>query len=571
MLTLENQYLSKSFSILLFSVLLCIGLLQIVSTYSMFSHTWDEPAHLAAGMQYLDLGIYEYELQHPPLARLATAVGPYMAGLRSYGESNMWQEGSRLLYENGDYQRNLTLARLGIIPFFILLFIITWIWSAHTFGTMAAAFAGLMIVSQPAIIAHASLATTDLPLVVMLMWSLYLFTGWLQSPTILRATALGLVAGLTTQTKLSALPFLVLACLTSWFLIHYPRLSGPNRREQPGTKLILQLPIVALCLFLSAWAVYGFGWTDKPPLHDVSAQALSLEFNIPIVISNTASGILEVLEHNKYGHRSYLFGEIHNKGSWMYFPVALAVKATLPVLFLALFGFFFAITQGQRYGTWVYASPGLMALVILLFSMSANINIGVRHILIVFPLLIIQASFAVKILLTTKKFSSLNRMLVFLLMLWQCSASFSAHPDYLAWFNGLAGKKPENILLTADLDWGQDLNRLGAELQSRNVPYLALAYNGFARLDQHNLPVNFRLEPDKPVTGWIAVSLWSLEAEKGYHWLKRQSPQSRIGRSIELYYIEATDLPEDIREAAVSREKRFARATLNQSQDGEKE
>ena len=42
---------------------------RIVATYPVFNHTFDEPAHLATGMEWLDRGTYTWEPQHPPLAR----------------------------------------------------------------------------------------------------------------------------------------------------------------------------------------------------------------------------------------------------------------------------------------------------------------------------------------------------------------------------------------------------------------------------------------------------------------------------------------------------------------------
>src|SRR5712672_3288010 len=59
-------------------VILALGTLPIIGTYPVSSHTADEPAHIAAGMELLDRGSFTYEQQHPPLARLAVAVGPYL-------------------------------------------------------------------------------------------------------------------------------------------------------------------------------------------------------------------------------------------------------------------------------------------------------------------------------------------------------------------------------------------------------------------------------------------------------------------------------------------------------------
>ena len=45
-----------------------------------------------------------------------------------------------------------------------------------------------------------------------------------------------------------------------------------------------------------------------------------------------------------------------------------------------------------------------------------------------------------------------------------------SHPDYIPYFNELAGGHPENILVDSDLDWGQDMNRLGARLREVGAP-----------------------------------------------------------------------------------------------------
>src|SRR5215469_13381434 len=105
--------------------LVLLGSLRIVSTYDVFNQTWDEPAHIACGMEWLQKGVYEWEPQHPPLARVATALFPYLIGLRSndpppQGRYGKFLDGAAILYSGGHYDRNLALSRLGILPFFWL-------------------------------------------------------------------------------------------------------------------------------------------------------------------------------------------------------------------------------------------------------------------------------------------------------------------------------------------------------------------------------------------------------------------------------------------------------------------
>ena len=55
------------------AVLALAGAARIVLTYDVFNHTWDEPAHIAGGMELLDRGSYTYDYKNPPLARVVLA------------------------------------------------------------------------------------------------------------------------------------------------------------------------------------------------------------------------------------------------------------------------------------------------------------------------------------------------------------------------------------------------------------------------------------------------------------------------------------------------------------------
>lgn len=74
---LERHSLAVSLALIL------VASVRIVSTYHVFSYTIDEPAHIACGMEWLDKNRYTSEDQHPPLARVVAALGPYLIGARS--------------------------------------------------------------------------------------------------------------------------------------------------------------------------------------------------------------------------------------------------------------------------------------------------------------------------------------------------------------------------------------------------------------------------------------------------------------------------------------------------------
>ena len=119
-------------------VVIALGSMSVASTYRVFAHTFDEPAHIAAGMELLDHGSFSYEQLHPPLARLAVALGPYLKGARSQGRAEIFSEGLAILYQGGEYQATLVAARLGVLPFLMILIAAASIWAYHDFGAVAA-------------------------------------------------------------------------------------------------------------------------------------------------------------------------------------------------------------------------------------------------------------------------------------------------------------------------------------------------------------------------------------------------------------------------------------------------
>ena len=172
-------------------------------------------------------------------------------------------------------------------------------------------------------------------------------------------------------------------------------------------------------------------------------------------------------EENRIGERkNYLLGEPISEGRWSFFPVALGVKTPIPFLVLALVGTVaLAVAARERRSALV---PPLAALAMLLTAMAANINIGVRHVLPMYP-----SAGGVRRRRDTSllwhrrprgRLRLAGPVLAAALTGWLVAESVRAHPDYLPYFDQLAGKRPERVLLDSDLDWGQDLGRLAERL-----------------------------------------------------------------------------------------------------------
>src|SRR6267378_964780 len=130
----QGSGVSSRISVVVLIALIGLGCARIVSSYGTLSQTYDEPLHVACGMEWLSKGTYNYEHLHPPLARVMLALGPYLKGLRSQSLGIPWDEGNAILNAGGDYWRNLTLARLGNLPFFVLACLVVYWWGSRWFS-----------------------------------------------------------------------------------------------------------------------------------------------------------------------------------------------------------------------------------------------------------------------------------------------------------------------------------------------------------------------------------------------------------------------------------------------------
>jgi hypothetical protein len=233
-------------------------------------------------------------------------------------------------------------------------------------------------------------------------------------------------------------------------------------------------------------------------------------------------------------------GETRRRGWWDFYIVALSVKTPLPLLILGICGLAWLLFRAWSERKWLVAAPTLAFAAILLFSSDySHINIGVRHVMVLFPLLALGAA-TLGLHLWQRSTHIAPRIALLVLLCWQASSLPRAHPDHLAYFNELAGAHPEHILVDSDLDWGQDLRRLSHTLRERNIQSVSVVYRGTADLSRERLPQFKRLAPHQRTTGWIAVFLLAKETGddgRGYTWLDDYTPVMRIGKSIDLYYI----------------------------------
>jgi len=288
-----------------------------------------------------------------------------------------------------------------------------------------------------------------------------------------------------------------------------------------GKAVRLRLPSFALAVAAGAviiWAGYRFSWAGVPA-------------------PELFAGIRDVLQHNSRGHWAYLLGARSPLGFWYFYPVALAVKTPLPLLALAAFGVVLVFRKTVP-RLWI---PLCFAAAVLQAGMMGHINIGIRHVLPVHMGMALLAAAAVMKMIESRRMAT---GVAVVLLACFAGSSILSHPDYIAYFNLLAGTHPENVLVDSDLDWGQDIKRAAVrlrELGAREVmfPQFVVAdlekEHGFPHLKR---PIDVIHQPEgyflAGATFWKADRFGLPEDQP--IWLDRAPPTERIGKGMFLWY-----------------------------------
>jgi 4-amino-4-deoxy-L-arabinose transferase-like glycosyltransferase len=579
----RNRNLSLAASIAV--VFACV--LTIVSTYDRVSQTYDEPTHIATGLEWLQDGTYSMWTENPPLSRVPLALGPYYSGVRLPDEgrsktdieAKSWislELGNRVLYENRDYRHRLALARAGTLPFFLLAAAVLWLWLARH-NALSGFFAVATFCTLPVVLAHSALATTDMAFAAMFLLFIWRFVRWLQESTVLRSALLGVCLGLVVATKFTAIVFIPAAA----FALIVARMWGERKStvlswEVWRSRVLHSLAITAPIGFFVLWGAYRFsvGTISALPSHlddwvvygpdavGLSGALANAMVDILVPAPEFFHGVFVLLAHNDAGHGAYALGNLSDFGFWYFYPLALLVKTPFPFMIFVGAGLAAAVSRSRETPWWVRGVFGAIPL-ILLALLNSQVNIGLRHVLAVYGLAALASAAVVAPALERLDVSKFRVAGLFLLIVltWQVAETALNSSSSLTYFNPIAGDEPGTYLVDSDLDWGQGVFELERFFSEQDATSLYVAYFGSAQLCEHDLPEIRGLEPNTPVQGWVAVSefyyrdagsvywagppcdwdaQYSIERpETGYfHWLSNHEPVAILDGSIRVYHVE---------------------------------
>jgi hypothetical protein len=493
------------------------------------SATFDEPAHLAAGVEYWnrhDLSIYSLS---PPLLRLWAGIPAVLAGAHAPPTDQVDQRPiveRHWLYADAFVAANfsrfpflLLLSRLGMIPISCFAGWITYRWTNRLYGWRSAMAACAMYCLNPTILAHGALVTTDLGTAAAMLASCWLWWRFCRSPSARRwmlVCAALLAAHLCKFTAVLLWPIMLAMAL--------PFVSWRHRWQ----RWMLPAAWVALGMttLLLLNAIYGFRGTGRP-LRSFAFDSdfmQRLQRDLPATFPSPLPrslllGIDAQKRDSQPGYEAFLFGEVYQGSRWYYFPAALLCK--LPIAMLLLLAAAVASKLGsrgrappaRRAGEWsIFFAIALFLLGVIGVG---DLNIGTRYLLPAFPLafILISRIWSVDRRTAGKTrsfFPYLRDALLALLAvetLWVC-------PRFLTFVNFAVGG-PSNgwrLLSDSDFDWGQGLIDLRHWMQDNQVSDVTLTYFGLvdpAAYGIHYTPIIQRSDAE-----YVAVSSYFLDGLK---------------------------------------------------------
>lgn len=547
------------------------------------SATLDEPQHLTAGIFAARASDFRIDPEHPPLLRrwaawtlpadalktTAAAAVPSDWGAAWLGR-DQYSFCHRYLYGEPGAADLLGRARAMNLLWGVLLGLLLFAWARELFGFVPAAAVLTLYLLEPNLLAHARLVTTDLGVTVLLLGAVYFL--WRLTIRISWASMVGFAAfaALAAVSKFSAPILGPLAALLIGARVlarrRWGRAATASARAALGAGILL---VAGVASWAAIWAAYDFRYVAAP--HGAAVVRLDRDPRVYEKLPRVAAAVgwseerrllpnayTQGFLYGRYrgdGRPAYLLGSMSESGFRSYFPVAILAKS--PVALLAALAVGIALLAGGRRSSLRTLDRLFLALPIVIYlgaAIASSLNIGLRHVLPIYPFMILVAGVAIAEGLRRRR-----GVVVELLLALAAVESLAVWPDYLTFFNVLSGGpgRGDAILVDSNLDWGQDLPGLARWMRENGVERINLSYFGSAAPEYYGIDCNYL--PGSPffaterirapeVPGYVAVSVTNLRVirligreQLFYAPLLEMEPAATIGGSIRVYWVGSPD------------------------------
>jgi len=564
------------------------------------SLTADEIAHIPAAYAITALHDYRLNPEHPPLIKMLSGIPLYFL---KPNFNNAWKEGKNsqsavgeiMLWKSANNPDQILFwARLPIVILAAFFGLAVYKWATVVGGRAAGLVAITLYALSPNIIAHSHLVTTDFGLTAGTTLCLYFLLRCIHKPTWWRAVVVGAVYGLTLLTKFSAIELIPFFGLVLIYIViaHVPfKLKIHKKILSTAQSIVLVITLILFTSLIVVWtgcmvASYrtpqavveqmintapfddkGLGIFSKQHSQELLRKTATHTLTRPLALYTL--GVTKVFARVKNGSTVFFLGTEHQHGLWYYYPLSFLIKTPLSVLILCLFSLVYCLylwfhraknTPLQKTIMRFLDETIIIAALMWLIGVgiSSNLNIGLRHLLPIYPLLFILLGVS-----STRFFRLLlnrsglwQRRMIFLLILalfiYQIITLITHLPHTLSYVNEAVGAhRAYAITVDSNLDWGQSLKYLVKFVNDRQIRHIKLDLFGVSPQEaQYYLGKKQETWRSKNgyTTGWLAISVTyyqsnsyypsTSKSDATYDWLRAYRPVALIGGSILVFYIE---------------------------------
>jgi hypothetical protein len=504
------------------AALLLLMAVNLFAAISRKSITNDEIVHIPAGYYHLVAGDFQLNNEHPPLVKMWAAlplliVQPDEPPAPKTEDENFmertWGFHERFWQANQARFHTVTFwPRVIMIPITLALGVLIFVFSRKLFGETAALIAVAFYVLEPTVLAHGRIVHTDVPAAFVYLLFFFALYKYSEAPGTKRAfwLALALAVALLTKFSMLVLVPVIAVYLLARLIIH--RSDGKQRQQ-----ILLHSTLVIAVVLILVNAAYRFQhpvlatsdvrWVEMKSPALLGPITTFVHYTSFLVPTYYLFGIYNIELHNHFGHATSLLGQYNDLGWWYYFPVAFALKTTIPFLLVAVVALGWAvwrlIRRDQRF-LWLVVPVGIY----LAISLTSHINIGIRHFLPVYPFLFIAGGALLAQLLQKRR----NIGIAVLVLLLGCMGfeAVRTFPNYTPYMNQLASSHPHYYYLSdSNVEWGDDIGALADYLKARGETKVSAALSaGWSTLGRYGVDYVdlVALPPDKtPETRYVAI------------------------------------------------------------------
>jgi hypothetical protein len=495
------------------AALLSAMTLQMFAAVSRKSITVDEIVLIPAAYYHWAAGNCQLVHEHPPLAKLVAGlplllVQPDEAKPETFGVAPDSPAG-KWKYEESFWEQNFALfdalSFWGRIPMLLLSLatgVLLFFFARDLFGPRAALVAVALFSIEPTVLAHGRVVQTDMAASFGYLLVFHTLQRYLRAPSKRRALLLGVAGGVACSAKFSMLLVAPVVGVVFLALLWHAR---RNRQSQKTVAAHACLVALAAVLFVNATYFFDHRALDAEDVlwakgafpssyETVLKTADSLSYVLP---TDFVLGVFWQVWHNGEGHHAGLLGMYSPTGWWYYFPVAFALKTTLPFLLLSLAALAWGAFELWRRRDWRFLYVLAPFAVYFAFVLLSRIDIGVRYLLPAYMFLFVACGALLERMARSVKARRAGLVVAVALVGWMCVEAVRAFPDHISYMNQLASARPHWWYLSdSNVEWGDDVRALAAYLRERGETSVRGGFlGGFLVLHHYGVGYDDALAP----------------------------------------------------------------------------